>query len=137
MQHTTSEDTAKTMNCKLHIDSHNTKQCSLCSSVHLYFFHTYCRDFLNAFARRHILCVCLNCSIVWRQKPFTRTMKYIKVSSLNMSSLRNEVADTSLTQPLYSVKSEASLTAVCTRSCKSICLVTRYGAVCGLPKHEF
>ena len=40
-----------------------------------------------------------------------------------MSSLRNEVADTSLTQPLYSVKSEASLTAVCTRFCKSICLV--------------
>ena len=40
-----------------------------------------------------------------------------------MSFMRDVMADTSFTQPLYSVKSEASLTAVCTRFCKSICLV--------------
>ena len=77
----------------------------------------------NTFVRRHILCRSLNCSIVWRQKPLTRTMKYMNVSSWNMSVLRNVVADTSFTQPWYTVKSDASLTAVCTRFGKSICLV--------------
>ena len=45
-----------------------------------------------------------DCSIVWRQKPLTRTMKYIKVSSWNVSLLRDVMADTSFSQPVYRFK---------------------------------